>query len=332
MCTYLNPSSNKLSHRVSRGFTLIEILIVIAIIAVLIALLLPAVQQAREAARRGQCRNNLMQIGLALQTYTMSHGRLPPGSINPIGPIGGEPLNYQSLPNAGSPGTPPTFATPAPPGAASPVSPPPISPKEYHMGWIPQILPYLDQRNFYSKLDFNLSVYDPINSSVAATNLAVLRCPSSTDAPGGTHYAGCHHDVEAPIDVDNNGVLFLNSSVKMDDIEDGISNTLFVGEKLINGESLNWASGTRSSLRNGGDPVNTEKFTTTRKTETSVGNTPVDPTKIVLQKVGGFQSSHTAGAQFVLGDGSVRFISINMSQTVFQKLIHRADGNLPSDW
>jgi prepilin-type N-terminal cleavage/methylation domain-containing protein/prepilin-type processing-associated H-X9-DG protein len=64
-----------------RGFTLIELLVVIAIIAILIALLLPAVQAAREAARQSQCRNNLKQMGLAIANYESTHGALPMGAV-----------------------------------------------------------------------------------------------------------------------------------------------------------------------------------------------------------------------------------------------------------
>uniref|UniRef100_UPI0026245DDA DUF1559 family PulG-like putative transporter n=1 Tax=uncultured Gimesia sp. TaxID=1678688 RepID=UPI0026245DDA len=82
--------SAEMSQRSRSGFTLIELLVVIAIIAILIALLLPAVQQAREAARRSSCKNNLVQLNIALQNYEMAHNVFPSGTINLTGPIRNE--------------------------------------------------------------------------------------------------------------------------------------------------------------------------------------------------------------------------------------------------
>ena len=274
-----------------RGFTLIELLVVIAIIAILIALLLPAVQQAREAARRTQCKNNLVQISLALQNYEMSHQVLPPGSVDPESPIR-------------------------------------TRPEGYHMSWIVSLLPFIDQGVQFQHVDFTKSVYDEANRPVRSSSMPVMACPSDVidfyqRQDDGTEvydssYAACHHDEEAPIALDNHGVMFLNSAVRFKEVHDGLSYTLFVGEKPGHADSLGWMSGTRATLRNAGPMVKPD-FRRGR-----AGN-DADPDPLF---VGGFGSWHEGGLHMAMGDGSVRFFSINTDKETFSRLGHRSDGEM----
>jgi prepilin-type processing-associated H-X9-DG protein len=128
-----------------------------------------------------------------------------------------------------------------------------------------------------------------------------------------TNFAGCQHDDEVPIDIDNHGVLYLNSSVRFDDVDDGTSFTLMVGEKRIGPSDLGWMSGTRASLRNTGTPL----------------NAPEAPETDLY--VGGFSSYHPGGANFAWCDGSVRFLRETVSAQVYRRLGNRNDGELVGD-
>jgi prepilin-type processing-associated H-X9-DG protein len=136
---------------------------------------------------------------------------------------------------------------------------------------------------------------------------------------GMSNYAGCHHDLEAPIDADNHGVLFLNSRIARRDVTDGPAHTIYVGEKRVEPDDLGWMSGTRATLRNTGTPINGAPPTA------AAGEAVVTDLA-----VGGFASCHAGGAHFLFGDGAVRFLSSEIDQTVLQHLGHRADGELLS--
>jgi prepilin-type N-terminal cleavage/methylation domain-containing protein/prepilin-type processing-associated H-X9-DG protein len=282
------------------GFTLIELLVVIAIIAVLIALLLPAVQAAREAARRAQCVNNLVQLAVATQNYESSHEMLPPGVVNANGPI-------------------------------SNVA------KGYHVSWVVQVLPYLEQANAFKKINFRTGVYDGVNSTVRAYVMNSMLCPSdggATVANGAAsnNYAACHNDVEAPIDKTNKGVFYLNSNTRYEDVSDGSSFTIFFGEKLRSAGDLGWMSGTNATLRNAGTPVNGKNAFSVMVLPEDEEDKPVveeEPSDANL-KVGGFGSRHPGGANFAFGDGSVKFLKSSISLRVFRRLGNRADGELVS--
>lgn len=333
-----------MSQRRRTGFTLVELLVVIAIIAMLVALLLPAVQATREAARRASCANNLVQWILAIHNYEMAHTFLPPGTLEFKGPV---------LSQA----------------------------KGYHHGWMTQILPYVEERNIYDAIDRQVGVYDAKNSPVRRLRLRIAQCPSDSIGLGPmSNYAAVHHDVEAPIDTDNRGVFFLNSRVRYEDVTDGSSHTLFLGERNGEGRDLGWMSGTRATLRNMGLPLSalrnalraasgrqeliglvdekgkaeydrggpTEEadpiwelidahLVTAAAPASGPGATPAPGAPAVaarrvvpLTGVGGFGSEHPGGANFALGDGSIRYLSNSTSLGTLQQMAARADGKLPA--
>lgn len=280
-------------HRLA--FTLVELLVVIAIIGILVALLLPAVQAAREAARRTTCLNNVTQLGLALHNYEFHFESLPPGVTNDKGPIRNEPQGNDT-------------------------------------SWIVQILPYMEERVLYGKYDFAAGAYAAENAPVRAVQVATLQCPSDPGAfineaktIAGGSYVGCHHSIEAPIDIDNNGLLFLNSKIRYSEIFDGSSKTILLSEAFFDPKTLGWVSGTRATLRN---------TSTINKPFPKIGQNP-QPTEETAEQdevgslfVGGFGSYHPGGVNVNFADGSTRFITESIAPEILHQLGNRADGEI----
>lgn len=283
-------------HRTHRGgFTLIELLVVIAIIAILIALLLPAVQQAREAARRTQCKNNLKQIGLALHNYHDSHNQFPPGHIRGYVP--------------------------------APVD------REYGnaFSWGAMLLPYMDQSALYNQLNPSIGIAEGNNLTVVTSvnGIPGVLCPSDAERPKkrnantqtnspATSYFGTIGAFNTWGDSTNSrlsGGFFTFDPGPRSTIatfSDGLSNTIAVGEQTYRV----WTGGLWLGVQH-------STFTTSAPGNDTAccqdwilhwGLYPITNTFTVGMQNPQlrFGSDHSGGAQFLMGDGSVRFVSENI--------------------
>ncbi len=328
------------SRRSHGGFTLVELLVVIAIIGVLVALLLPAVQAAREAARRSSCQNNLKQLGLGLQMYHDVYSVFPQGALS---------------------------------GQGS------------HWSWY--IMPYLEDENLQNlTLEYgnwaHRGPYLPAdilkhpwrNVIAAETYTSILQCPSaglpqaqydrSADdwhvqarVPGS--YLGSasgllvsQNQTSEPHNVlmgQLDGVLFGRSEIGTQDILDGTSNTMLVGEALHDVEALDKLGGIQGEHERGnrkdhwyfgGDDADCQRswgrgldgsecmgstaVPINYQNQVSTTEVCVNPDSPACQRVQlAYGSAHPGGMQMVRCDGSVAYQAENVDANVWRDLATR---------
>lgn len=335
-----------------RAFTLIELLVVIAIIAILIGLLLPAVQKIRAAANRMSCGNNLKQIGLALHNYHDVNGFLPPALVNSGRWNGTTALTAQAsyYPTDGAWYTYNhsgfVFILPyieqdnlfrqydfKVPGSLSNPYGNPLPPTS---GLLTATHPNAIVQSNKIKTYTCAGDREPEVISNAFNAADFYQRPNT--ARSNYLFASGHRtDYNNPADWNSttySGIFGHNTKTKFGDITDGLSNTIAVGESVQRKEGAGtstsfgpyWGSGTHTATI-GYTPNTDPRFNINAQYDATC--TPKGP-RCTYAWV--FGSWHPGGANFVLGDGSVRFIRDSIAYPTLFAMVTRAGGeNVTND-
>ena len=303
---------NRLRPRAA--FTLIEMLVVIAIIGILISLLLPAVQKVREAAARAQCANNLHQIGTALHNYRHVHKRFPAPRGDYFIPyaqmFGGNPSNnYLGLYPGGF---------------------------TQWGGWMTSLLVFVEQDNLRQAMNYQGANWNGPFFSNYTKIVPSFTCPSDprdlTVVPSGdagfTSYLGVtgnEYDFYKQVSGPTNGIFDLSSKgIKIEDITDGASQTLMVGERPPSQDEY-WGWWSVSDYDN---------LLSTQEAFGFYGGCTL-PGIFRPGNVNGpcggdsnhFWSPHPGGGQWLFGDGSAHFLSY-AAQPLTIPMASRAGGEV----
>jgi prepilin-type processing-associated H-X9-DG protein/prepilin-type N-terminal cleavage/methylation domain-containing protein len=285
------------------ALTLVELLVVIAIIAVLLGLLIPAVQQVRAAASRVQCSHHLRELGLALQNYHDTHKILPPGCSY---------LNGKSA--------------------------------QPHMSWLTRLLPFIEQDTLWGQ---SLSAFKqdtffetPPHFPICQKVMPAFLCPSdprSQQAEDFTVFSVAFTDYLGVWGTDRrhrDGVLFIDSQVRLADVRDGTSNTLMVGERPPSADGrLGWWYAGWGQLKDGSAEAllgvaewNDGPF----YRQCPRGPYSYGPGRNANQcDTFHFWSLHPGGANFLFCDGSVHFLPYSAAP-IMPALATRAGGEAVS--
>jgi prepilin-type N-terminal cleavage/methylation domain-containing protein len=316
-----------------RGFTLVELLVVIAIIGVLVALLLPAVQAAREAARRSQCQNNMKQIGLAFQMHHDAKQYIPNSRLQrDYNTWAGTIWPYLEQANISRQWDPQfdyygqkeevrtyqvsTYLCPsrrAPPqnsingdqdDPGSPHTPGACSDYAISLG------------------DITSEGNDRVPSELANSIAYIDYCK------GVGVYSGIKGETEGETGSVPPGKEPIVSKFTFKNVEDGLSNVPFVGEKHVPDQYHGHGSANDASIYNADNRKGVGRYggPGVPLVGDDVGNTPTT----VDDFNENFGSAHSAGVYFVYGDGSVRTLPYSIDEKVLAYTLNRSDGNVPT--